>query len=69
MGRTATGVIGMRLDDDGQDEVIGMICAENSHDTVMVVSQHGYGKRTPLDDEDGNLFTVSPTEVVKVLKR
>lgn len=55
MGRTATGVIGMRLDDDGQDEVIGMICVpKNSHDTVMVVSQHGYGKRTPLDDEDGN---------------
>lgn len=55
MGRTATGVIGMRLDDDGQDEVIGMICVpKDSHDTVMVVSQHGYGKRTPLDDEDGN---------------
>ncbi len=54
-GRTATGVIGMRLDDDGQDEVIGMICVpKDSHDTVMVVSQHGYGKRTPLDDEDGN---------------
>ena len=55
MGRTATGVIGMRLDDDGQDEVVGMICVpKDSHDTVMVVSQHGYGKRTPLDDEDGN---------------
>ena len=55
MGRTATGVIGMRLDDDGQDEVVGMICVpKDSHDTVMVVSQHGYGKRTPLDDEEGN---------------
>ena len=54
MGRTATGVIGMRLDDDGQDEVIGMICVpKDSHDTVMVVSQQGYGKRTLLDDENG----------------
>ncbi len=54
MGRTATGVIGMRLDEDGEDKVIGMICMEpDSEHTVMVVSEQGYGKRTMLNDEDG----------------
>jgi DNA gyrase subunit A len=58
MGRTATGVRGMDLDEDGQDEVVGMICVnKDSNETVMVVSQQGYGKRTLLDerDEEGNL--------------
>lgn len=54
MGRTATGVIGMHLDDDGVDEVVGMICVKkDSNESVMVVSQQGYGKRTNLDDENG----------------
>lgn len=55
MGRTATGVRGMELDDDGgADEVVGMICfSKESKDSVLVVSQQGYGKRTLLDDEDG----------------
>jgi DNA gyrase subunit A len=54
MGRTATGVRGMTLDEDGQDEVVGMICVhKNSNETIMVVSQQGYGKRTLLDDENG----------------
>jgi len=54
MGRTATGVIGMQLDEDGQDEVVGMICVKkDSGESIMVVSQQGYGKRTLLDDEDG----------------
>lgn len=54
MGRTATGVIGMHLDDDGQDEVVGMVCVKkDSGETIMVVSQQGYGKRSLLDDEDG----------------
>ncbi len=54
MGRTATGVIGMELDEDGQDEVIGMICVnKDSNETILVVSQQGYGKRTLLDDDDG----------------
>ncbi|MEA4982790.1 MAG: DNA gyrase subunit A [Paludibacter sp.] len=54
MGRTATGVIGMQLDDDGQDEVVGMICVKkDSGETIMVVSQQGYGKRSLLNDEDG----------------
>lgn len=57
MGRTATGVRGMELDEDGQDEVVGMICVpRDSKETVMVVSQQGYGKRTMLDerDDEGN---------------
>lgn len=54
MGRTATGVRGMTLDDDEQDAVIGMICMDrNSEDTILVVSEQGYGKRTHLNDEDG----------------
>jgi len=54
MGRTATGVIGMRLDDDGEDYIVGMICMDsNSEDTILVVSEQGYGKRTRLNDEDG----------------
>ena len=54
MGRTATGVKGITLDDDGEDKVIGMICMEpESDDTILVVSEQGYGKRTLLNDEDG----------------
>ena len=42
MGRVSTGVRGMRLDDDGQDEVVGMIVINDSeNDTVMVVSEEG----------------------------
>lgn len=50
MGRVATGVRGMRLDDDG-DEVIGMIVVNNAEtETVMVVSENGYGKRSQVID-------------------
>ncbi len=51
MGRTATGVRGMTLDEDGQDEVIGMICmSETKTESIMVVSEEGYGKRSEFDD-------------------
>ena len=54
MGRSATGVKGMTLDEDGEDCIIGMICMnQQSDNTIMVVSEQGYGKRTRLDDEDG----------------
>lgn len=50
MGRVATGVRGMKLD-DGNDEVIGMICMHpDDNHNVMVVSENGYGKRSLLDD-------------------
>ena len=51
MGRTATGVRGMTLDDDGQDEVVGMFCVKDSeNETIMVVSEQGYGKRSDIED-------------------
>ena len=54
MGRTATGVRGMTLDTNDDDKVIGMICMEpESDETILVVSEQGYGKRTLLNDEDG----------------
>ena len=50
MGRTATGVRGMRLD-DGDDAVVGMIVVNDSEtETVMVVSEEGYGKRSYVED-------------------
>lgn len=51
MGRTATGVRGMTLDETGDDEVIGMICIKDPEkETVMVVSEQGYGKRSEIED-------------------
>jgi DNA gyrase subunit A len=51
MGRNATGVRGMLLDNDGQDEVIGMICIKDLEtESVMVVSEQGYGKRSEIED-------------------
>ena len=51
MGRVATGVRGMRLDEDGQDAVIGMIVVNNfQEDTIMVISEQGYGKRSIAED-------------------
>lgn len=54
MGRTATGVRGMRIDEDGQDELVGMIAMSKEHpeETIMVVSELGYGKRTKLNEVD-----------------
>lgn len=51
MGRTATGVRGMTLDEGGQDEVVGMVCIKDPDaETVMVVSKQGYGKRSDIED-------------------
>lgn len=50
MGRVSTGVRGMRLDDDGCDEVVGMICMHpDDNKNVMVISENGFGKRSLLD--------------------
>jgi DNA gyrase subunit A len=53
MGRTATGVIGIDRDNEA-DEVIGMITInkENNKETVLVISEKGYGKRSYLDDPE-----------------
>ncbi len=51
MGRVSTGVRGMRLDEDADDRLIGMIAMKPEEGkTVMVVSEKGYGKRSDIDD-------------------
>ncbi len=53
MGRTASGVRGVNMEET--DEVVGMICINDpATETILVVSDHGYGKRSYLNDpEDG----------------
>ncbi|MBQ6190180.1 MAG: DNA gyrase subunit A [Bacteroidaceae bacterium] len=54
MGRVATGVQSMILD-GGDDEVVGMVAVNDpQNDTIVVVSENGYGKRSALTDEEGN---------------
>jgi len=53
MGRNASGVRGVTLTSE-TDAVIGMICAEDIHSTILVVSEKGYGKRTYLNDPEDN---------------
>lgn len=48
MGRTATGVRGITLDNE-VDEVVGMVCVDDQETTIMVISETGYGKRSDLD--------------------
>ncbi len=51
MGRTAAGVRGITLDEDGVDEVVGMVCVkELEKETILVVSEQGYGKRSKIED-------------------
>ena len=49
MGRTASGVRGIRLADEKNDFVIGMITVENKEKDILVVSEKGYGKRSDID--------------------
>ena len=49
MGRTASGVRGVRLEND-EDKVIGMICVAREESDLLVVSQNGYGKRSSIKD-------------------
>lgn len=50
MGRVSTGVRGMKLD-DGDDEVVGMVVVNKPDvETIMVVSENGYGKRSQVED-------------------
>lgn len=68
MGRTATGVRGVRLNGD-DDELIGMVAIskEDKESTILVVSEKGYGKRTLLDEWDEE--TQEWTPVYRVTKR
>ena len=50
MGRNATGVRGMVLDNEA-DEIVGMVCVNDSErESILVVSEQGYGKRSAIDD-------------------
>ncbi len=49
MGRGASGVRAMALDTEN-DEVVGMVCAVSEQDSILVVSENGYGKRTLVED-------------------
>jgi DNA gyrase subunit A len=49
MGRTASGVRGIRLADEVTDFVVGMITVENKEKDILVVSEKGYGKRSDID--------------------
>jgi DNA gyrase subunit A len=49
MGRTATGVRGIKLE-NGNDRVIGMVCVSREDSDLLVVSKNGYGKRSSIED-------------------
>lgn len=49
MGRTASGVTGIRFS-GSDDEVVGMVCLDDPTKSILVVSENGYGKRTELED-------------------
>ncbi|MFT4644543.1 MAG: DNA gyrase subunit A [Planctomycetota bacterium] len=68
MGRTATGVRGVRLNGD-DDALIGMVAIskDDKESTILVVSENGYGKRTLLDEFDEETQTWEP--VYRVTKR
>jgi DNA gyrase subunit A len=51
MGRNASGVRGIKIDEN-TEEVVGMICVEDVYTTILVVSKRGYGKRTYLNDPE-----------------
>ncbi len=54
MGRPATGVRAIELEEDGEDRVVGMVSvAKGTDETILVISEKGFGKRTALDDENG----------------
>lgn len=50
MGRTAAGVKGIELGEEGNNKAIGMLCVSGSDKQLLVVSENGYGKRSPIED-------------------
>ena len=49
LGRTASGVRGITLDND-DDKIVGVLCIEDNRKNVLIVSQNGFGKRSLLED-------------------
>ncbi len=50
MGRTAAGVKGIELGEEGTNKAIGMLCVSGTDKQLLVVSENGYGKRSPIED-------------------
>ncbi len=52
MGRATEGVAGIEIDEDGVDQVVGMICVEKEDPSVsvLIISENGYGKRSDVDE-------------------
>ncbi|MBT3244082.1 MAG: DNA gyrase subunit A [Bacteroidetes bacterium] len=48
IGRTASGVRGVRIENEG-DYVVGMVCVENESEDILVISENGYGKRSSIE--------------------
>ena len=64
MGRVATGVRGMRID-EGDDAVVGMVVVNNpEQETIMVVSEEGYGKRSQVEDDENDLMIINKSGIV-----
>ena len=70
MGRTAAGVRGISLsEDEPDDRVVGMVCiADSEQQELLVVSEHGYGKRSALDGEGGYRITNRGGKGVKAMQ-
>ncbi len=74
MGRTATGVRGMTLDGP-DDAVVGMVCcSKESNETIMVISEKGYGKRSNIVEKDENSNIVldengQPNDIYRITNR
>jgi DNA gyrase subunit A len=50
MGRTASGVRGITLSKATDDKVIGLVCVKSTEQDILVVAEHGYGKRSKIED-------------------
>jgi DNA gyrase subunit A len=50
MGRTAAGVRAIRLSEQPDDRVIGIVCAQTPEEDILVVSENGFGKRSKIED-------------------
>jgi DNA gyrase subunit A len=50
MGRSASGVKGIKLSEMPGDAVVGMVCLKNGEQNILVVSEKGYGKRSKVED-------------------
>ena len=70
MGRTAAGVRGITLsEDEPDDQVVGMVClADSAQQELLVVTEHGYGKRSALDGEGGYRVTNRGGKGVKAMQ-